>query len=1401
MRDRNPGSPVPYYIDHTAQGEAHGWWTGRGAAILNMSGVVTQRQMQNLIGEGRHPETGSKLGRSWQIHPPMTDPVRLAAVQKALAKLPEDATVEQRDKVWHDIMTRPEPHAVAGLDVTVSLVKSASLLYAFGDDKVKADVMAAHHAGVRAMLVHLERHGAFTRVGAGGLRQIETAGLAAMVFDHRMSRERDPQIHAHVVVSAKVRTVGRDGAEQWLALDGKAFYQATTAARIAYERAVEHSLARSRGVRFAARAGSDIREIVGIGADNLRQYSKRRAAVVQEMDTRAKGPGRTKVDLVKGVWRRRAQDATLRTRGPQHGGESTRDAVRRWHDEDRRAGLDTAGQVRNIISRTVPDERGLLAARVLARAVRTVGDPSQITEAHLSAAADALGVRPRQRAEVVTAAVRLDPRLAAVRAVHNLSRQRAVFGREHLELAIGQVLDIDTGGDAAHDWTRVQNLADRVVADGLGGLRILNPPALVEFKPSLQRELDGQSEYTRHRDLSMTSRAVLAAEHHVLAYAARRGATAAPAALLERIATQLDLSEEKRQALRAAVGDDRRVTAIIGPAGTGKTYLQQAVAAAAQQAGVPVLGLTVGQNAANILTAATAQHDGTRLRTENVAMWLHAQHKPPAGTSVRDWTFAPGQWVIIDEASQISTHDLARLVTLLQRVAGKLIMVGDPEQVSAVGPGGMLRHLAGLGAAVHLREVHRFTNGWEGPASLRLRVGDLTVLSDYDRRGRITGGHREQLITQMIDGWAGDVAAGLRTIMLAGTEAEAATIAAQARERLIRTGQVSTTGQILLADDNHAGAGDIIVSRRNDRRLVAGDGNWVANRDQWHVDAIDERRLHVTNLRTGHQARLPVDYADKYVQLAYAGTVDSAQGHTVQTARSLVDALTSLPRLYVMLTRGELLNQAYVVTDDEPREGTPPQPEVARIEVLADIIRRATPERTATETEQQLQADVDALHIWGPIYDDLSARAQTGHYLSIVADIAGPSIADRLSGDLALPTLITRLKSLEAAGYDPRQVLNKVISPRQLDSADDIAAVLVWRVERIIGVATADPRAATAPGNAASFTARLPDLDTAGDIGEGLRDVAQRCDQRVTGLTQQAALQQPAWAHGLGDIPDTGPGRAQWQAAARLVVTYRDRYQITGDEPIGPEPQPQQLDQWGSWHRARIALGTATMTGQLAAADDPQLQQLVTAQRRADTDAPAYVGDHLRDAHLDLAAAEQHVRDLHLLIADVDNAGRHAARHVETRAPRWWQRGPSRTRATAQQAEAQQRLDDATTRIGALREDLTTATDDVDEHRGTVAQLESLHSDWTRWYTDALPTRYAGLAANAEQTRRMSARVAGLSEAVAATTAKVRAIDDLRPRPRIEAMPDDLSDQAEAAYERTTDPDPNPDDGILTVDD
>jgi AAA domain len=108
-----------------------------------------------------------------------------------------------------------------------------------------------------------------------------------------------------------------------------------------------------------------------------------------------------------------------------------------------------------------------------------------------------------------------------------------------------------------------------------------------------------------------------------------------------------------------------------------------------------------------------------------------------SGEEVTGLLEEPGDLLVIDEASMVSTADLAAVEAVATRQGAKILLTGDTEQLSAPQAGGAMRLLAGEHGDYQLRTVRRFEQEWERDASLRLRDGDADVLAEYDQRGRI----------------------------------------------------------------------------------------------------------------------------------------------------------------------------------------------------------------------------------------------------------------------------------------------------------------------------------------------------------------------------------------------------------------------------------------------------------------------------------------------------------------------------------------------------------------------------------------------------------------------------------------------------------------------------------------
>ncbi len=128
------------------------------------------------------------------------------------------------------IRDREPPTVVIGYDLTFSAPKSLSLLWAFGDDDLRADIAASFEAGVNATLAYLER---YAMVGTVGGRNRPGLGLAVAAYRHDISRAEDAHLHEHDIIAngVPVPVLDESGLPvldangvarvEWRALDGE----------------------------------------------------------------------------------------------------------------------------------------------------------------------------------------------------------------------------------------------------------------------------------------------------------------------------------------------------------------------------------------------------------------------------------------------------------------------------------------------------------------------------------------------------------------------------------------------------------------------------------------------------------------------------------------------------------------------------------------------------------------------------------------------------------------------------------------------------------------------------------------------------------------------------------------------------------------------------------------------------------------------------------------------------------------------------------------------------------------------------------------------------------------------------------------------------------------------------
>ena len=267
-------------------------------------------------------------------------------------------------------------------------------------------------------------------------------------------------------------------------------------------------------------------------------------------------------------------------------------------------------------------------------------------------------------------------------------------------------------------------------------------------EPEVLRRVDGSSVYTVAGADLYTSQRILDAEARLVAAAGRRGGasveqTAVDLALLEMAANGTALDAGQAALVRQMCTSGARLQLAIAPAGAGKTTAMRALTLAWTQDGGQVLGLAPSAAAAAVL----AEQTGIRTDTLAKLTWSLDHGDLP------DWAAAvgPSTLVIIDEAGMADTLSLDTAVQFAINRGASVRLVGDDQQLAAIGAGGVLRDITHTHGALRLTELHRFTDPAEAAASLALRDGDPEALDFYLDHGRV---HVGDLATTTQDAFA-----------------------------------------------------------------------------------------------------------------------------------------------------------------------------------------------------------------------------------------------------------------------------------------------------------------------------------------------------------------------------------------------------------------------------------------------------------------------------------------------------------------------------------------------------------------------------------------------------------------------------------------------------------------------
>ncbi|RPF28568.1 MobF family relaxase [Georgenia muralis] len=1098
----------------TEAGTPPGVWMGKGVAFfgageLRPGMAVTPEQLQTLLGRGNDPVTGANLGQPFREYPSVVE--RTAALTARVDRaLPAGEFDAEATRIQAEQAVRGPQTATAGFDLTFSVLKSVSVLWGLADANTQELIVEAHHAAVAQVLDLFEREVAATRTGHAGIAQVPVVGVAATAYDHWDSRANDPQLHTHVVVSNKVMAA-HDG--RWRTLDSRAVHHAMVGLSEHYNAVLADRLTGTFGLSWERRERGEDRtaqwEIRGVGEDLIAAFSSRARAI----------------DV--------ATDAKIAAYVAEHGHRPTGRRIVQLRAE---ATLDT-------------------------RPEKTIRALSELTAEWRTRARDIVGGDPTEWARTLTTpreparglALESVPMFlidqAAADVVDVVAERRSTWRHWNLWAEASR---------RTMGW-RFATAADRervvaLITDAATRRSVPLTPGEVATTPAGMRRGDGTSTLRPKHSTYYSSERLLGAEDRLLALGEERTTTlVVPQRIVETMTGAwgdgVVVGGEQAAAITQILASGRRVDVLVGPAGTGKSTAMAALAGAwteAHGAG-SVVGMAPSAAAAQVLA------EDIGMGCDNTAKWVHDHARGRAD-------FRPGQLVILDEATLASTRALETIATRASEVGAKVVLVGDPAQLQSVDAGGAFNMLTAArgGDLAELVEVRRFVHAWEKHASLALRDGDVAAIDAYAGRGRIVEGTTETMIDAAYRAWQHDLTAGRSSILVTEAAESVRHLNERARAERVQQG-LTATREAALREEVRASVGDVVITRRNDRRLRTGPDTWVRNGDRWTVTHVGPGgTLEVRRIDAGGATvRLPAGYVARHVDLGYAVTAHRAQGMTVDTAHVVVSASTTRENLYVSMTRGRHANTAYVALDQpDPLHATPAETGTSARTVLFGVLNHSGLELSAHQTITAEQERWTGIAQLAAEYETIATTAQQGRWTRLVTDTltrAGgltTAEASQVTSSETFAVLTAELRRAEANHHDVENLLPRLAAQRTLLDADDVAAVLTARLAR----ATRRPAPGTTPNLIAGLIPAAAGPMPA-DAARALGGRRQLIETRARTLADAAVRDRAPWVCRIGDRPHSAGDRERWLAEVAVVAAYRDRYGITSTAPLGPSTQ------------------------------------------------------------------------------------------------------------------------------------------------------------------------------------------------------------------------------------------------------
>ncbi|WP_299085778.1 AAA family ATPase [uncultured Ruegeria sp.] len=501
-----------------------------------------------------------------------------------------------------------------------------------------------------------------------------------------------------------------------------------------------------------------------------------------------------------------------------------------------------------------------------------------------------------------------------------------------------------------------------------------------------------------------------------------------------------NLRESQRRGAEAMLSADR-LTLVTGHAGTGKTFTIAEAAKVWRARGYEVLsGAASGK--------ATQELAGIRgLDAASLAAW--------ESRWARDMLPIQGKFVFfMDEDGMVGGDTWARIQKRISEMGGKLIAVGDPEQLQPVLDSGPLPALQEMIDVTVMDEIIRQKNLYEREATRLLALGGAhttSALEYYEKAGAIRFVEDDgEAFRQLVEGYFGDGSVkNSKKIALALSNRDVWALNEVLRAEAIRRGELGSAevdyGEIKRVD--RRGLRDVRLELpllvREGERLIFTAAHRELNIPKSSMGTVT--RLHPAwievKLDSQDDDADPVRIDTKafgHFDYAYAATIHKSQGMSKSQLHVLAHKRFNRHLVNVAMTRHEHQLALYVpktrIKDMSELERLAQNTGYLRIDGSIGATGEIRQSAPALQTSELVDGREDYVQAAGFI-DRLVEESFMGdpHLAGVAARVGGLLSAEYVDGDPILAE--------DPQGYvqDPRRLIDDMMRRSAVFRASDVA--------------------------------------------------------------------------------------------------------------------------------------------------------------------------------------------------------------------------------------------------------------------------------------------------------------------------------------------------------------------------